>query len=388
MSKRTVCVVIANRANYGRIKSALRAIQQHPQLNLKLIACSSAVLSHYGDASSIIEQDGFEIHARLFSALEGNTPATMAKSVGLSIIELTTQFEHLRPDVVVTIADRYEMLAVATSAAYMNIPVAHTQGGEITGSIDERVRHAVTKLADLHFPATHLSCEHLVRMGERADFVWMVGCPSIDLVVETSLDIDGLDLPARYGGIGVPLDVGDPFLLVLQHPVTNEYRAGQDQIKETLHALDRLAMPTLMLWPNIDAGSDEVSRGIRHFREQCNPSWLYLLRNVTPEDYVRLLNRASVIVGNSSSGLREGGFLGIPCVNIGTRQQGRERDKNVLDVDYDRDAIYSAIQTQLRAGRYPPSSRFGDGNAGNRIADVLANADLTAIRAQKRLHYL
>jgi UDP-hydrolysing UDP-N-acetyl-D-glucosamine 2-epimerase len=382
--QRKICVVITNRANYARIKTVLRAIQQHPRLELQLIACSSAVLAQYGDVSALIERDGFEIHERLFTALEGTSPLTMTKGTGLALIEIASCYDRLKPDAVLVVADRYEILAAATAAAYMNIPLAHTQGGEVSGSIDDRVRHAVTKLADLHFPATQLSYDRLVKMGENPAFIWLVGCPAMDLIAENSLDASTVDLD-RYGGIGAPIDPTQPFLLVMQHPVTTEFRHGLTQIEETLFALNEFAMPSLLLFPNIDAGSDDITRGIRRFREHHAPEWLYLMRNVLPEDYARLLNAASVIIGNSSSGIREASFLGVPAVNIGTRQQGRERHLNVLDVDYDREAIAAAIQTQLHTGRYAPSTLFGKGDAGACIADVLATADLDAIRQQKRL---
>src|SRR5688572_1241310 len=182
-SRRNICIIITNRANYARIKTVLRAIQKHPALNLQIIACSSAVLPHYGDVSALIEADGFHINERLFTALEGTSPLTMTKGTGLAMIEIASCFDRLKPDAALVVADRHEILAAAAAAAYMNIPLAHTQGGEVSGSIDDRVRHAVTKLADLHFPATQISYDRLVKMGENPEFVWLAGCPAMDLLV-------------------------------------------------------------------------------------------------------------------------------------------------------------------------------------------------------------
>src|SRR5215831_9840973 len=219
--KRKVCVVVTARPSYSRIKTALKAIQEHPDLELQLVVAASALLERYGSAVRYIEDDGFTISARVYMVLEGENLAAMAKTTGLGLLELATVFDNLRPDVVVTIADRYETLATAVAASYMNIPVAHVQGGEITGSIDEKVRHAVTKLSNLHFAATQMAADRLLRMGERPDSVFVTGCPSIDLAAEIlarpELDFDPFE---KYGGVGAALDLSRGYIVVMQHPVT------------------------------------------------------------------------------------------------------------------------------------------------------------------------
>lgn len=382
-SLRRVCVVINNRANYGRIKSALAAIRAHPKLELSLLVGSSALLDRFGEARQVIERDGYAINATFYSVIEGENPTTMAKSTGLAMIELATLFDQLKPHFVVTIADRFETLATATTAAYMNIAVAHTQGGEVTGSIDESVRHAVTKLAHLHFPATRLAASNIVRMGEREESVHCVGCPSIDVLTELDLKLPGT-LFEYYKGVGATIDPAEPFLLVVQHPVTTEYGAGRQQIERTLDAVDRIGMQTVWLWPNVDAGSDDVSRGLRVHRELNSNSKIRFYKNFAVEDYARLIANCSCQIGNSSSALREGAFLGVPAVNIGSRQQGREHSANVIHVEYDAIAIETAIRQQLKKGRFPSSTLFGDGNSGNKIADVLASVNP---KIQKRLTY-
>lgn len=382
--KRRVCVVINNRANYGRIKSALTAIRNHPGLELQLLAGSSTLLDRFGEAKLVIERDGFKIDASFYSIIEGENPTTMAKSTGLAIIELSTLFDRFKPDIVLTIADRFETMATAVAASYMNIPVAHTQGGEVTGSIDESVRHAVTKLAHIHFPATEMAAEYVRRMGEPARTVHWVGCPSIDVVAEMDLTLPR-DIFLRYGGVGADIDPAKPYLLVLQHPVTTEYGSGLAQIRETLEAVDRIGMQAVWLWPNVDAGSDDVSRGLRVHRERKPNSPIRFYKNFAVEDYVRLIANSACQLGNSSSALREGAFLGAPAVNIGTRQQGREHGENVRFAGYDASEIERAIRAQLAHGRYPRSKLFGDGKAGERIAQVLATCDL---RVQKQLAYV
>ena len=382
-SIRKICIVVNSRANYGRIKSVMRSVQEHPRLELQLLVGASALLHRFGSVVDIIRNDGFEPLAVVHSIVEGETPTTMAKSTGLGILELASQFENIRPDIVLTVADRFETIATAIAASYMNIPVAHTQGGEVTGSIDESVRHAVTKLSHLHFPATERAREFLIRMGEDPQAVHLTGCPAMDILAENDMSLtDGLF--ERYAGVGARIDPSKPYLVVLQHPVTTEYGHGLEQINQTLQAISRVGMQVAWLWPNVDAGSDDVSKGLRVFRERHHPDYLHFYRNFAVEDYARLINNCVCLVGNSSSALREGAFLGVPSVNIGTRQQGRDRGSNVIDVPYDANAIEAAIRRQLEHGRYPTSIIFGDGSAGRRIADVLASAE---IRIQKRLTY-
>jgi UDP-hydrolysing UDP-N-acetyl-D-glucosamine 2-epimerase len=382
---RRVCVVITARPSYARIKTALRAIAAHPELELQLVVGASALLDRYGAAFETIEHDGFEIAARVYMVVEGENLVTSAKSTGLGLLELPTVFDNLRPDVVVTVADRYETLATAAAAAYSNIPVAHVQGGEVTGSIDEKVRHAVTKLADLHFVATEQAAEYVRRMGEREETIHVTGGPDIDLAAEIAANgRDGFDPFQRHGGVGRRLDLSNGYAVVLQHPVTTEYSESRRQVWSTLEAMDSLDLPTLWFWPNVDAGSDGTSKGIRVFREERQPQQMHFFRNMPPEDFLRLLADARVIVGNSSAGIREASFLGVPAVDIGDRQEGRERAGNVLHVEHDAEAIRAAVTSQMERGRYPSSTLYGDGRAGERIAAILSNAELTI---EKRLHY-
>jgi UDP-hydrolysing UDP-N-acetyl-D-glucosamine 2-epimerase len=379
--RRKVCVVVASRANYARIKTGLEAVRDHPDLELQLVAGASLVLERFGNALEVLTMDGFAPDATIRFIIEGETPATMAKSTGLGLLELPTVFELLQPDVVVTVADRFETIATAVAAAYMNIPVAHTQGGEVSGSIDESVRHAVTKLAHLHFPATELSAQRVIAMGEDPAWVFNVGCPSIDLVARTDLGLRR-EVLEQFGGTGEPVDPEQPFLLVMQHPVTTEYGQGFDQINETLEAVAQLGMQTLVFWPNVDAGSEDVAKGIRIFRELGQAHGFRFFRNLPPEMFVRLMAHCSCMVGNSSAALREGSFLGTPAVTVGSRQQGREHAANVVHVEHDTAEIADAIRDQIAHGSYERSHLFGDGTAGRRIADKLAEA---RPRVQKRL---
>lgn len=382
-----ICVVVGSRANYSSIKSVMRAVDQHPKLELQLVVGASALLDRYGSVVEVIERDGFTPDARVSMIIEGETPVTMAKSTGLGLLELPTILDRLKPDCVVTVGDRFETMATAVAAAYMNIPLAHTMGGEVTGTIDESVRHAVTKLAHLHFPANREAGERIVKMGENPAMVHVVGCPRIDLVAEIAeRERNGFDRNyLEQEGVGGHIDLAAPFLLVNQHPVTTEYTRGENQINETLMALYELKMPTIMLWPNADAGSEDVARGMRKFREHYKHDHIRFYKNFPVETFVRLMMRCAVMVGNSSAAVREGAFLGVPAVNVGTRQVGRERGANVIDVGYDRAEIMKAIGRQIDNGRYPSLPIYGDGQAGQRIADIMAKSTKPSV--QKRIAY-
>jgi len=383
---RKICIVVGSRANYSSIKSVMCAVRATPDLKLQLVVGASALLDRFGAVIDVIEADGFQPDAEVTMIVEGETPGTMAKSTGLGLIELPTIFGMLKPDVVVSVGDRFETMATAVAAAYMNIPLAHTMGGEISGTIDESIRHAVTKLAHVHFPANAQAGERIVRMGEDPAAVHVVGCPRIDLVAEIARGNGHLESPdwLEREGVGAHITLDRPFLLVSQHPVTTEYGQGERQINETLAALDELRMPTIMLWPNADAGSEDIARGMRKFRENRRPERMRFYKNFPIETYVRLMNSCACAIGNSSAPLREGAFIGVPTVNVGTRQCGRDRGPNVIDVDYDRAQIVGAVKRQIAHGRYPSDHLYGDGEAGPRIANVLAAASL---RVQKRLHY-
>jgi UDP-hydrolysing UDP-N-acetyl-D-glucosamine 2-epimerase len=381
---RKVCVVVGSRANYSSIKSAMRAVRDHPELELQLVVGASALLDRYGTVLDVIERDGFEPDERVFMLIEGETPSTMAKSTGLGLLELPTAFERLQPDIVITVGDRFETMATALAATYMNIPLAHTMGGEVSGNIDESIRHAVTKFAHIHFPACSEAAERIVRLGEDPATVHVVGCPRMDLVAEV-LARPGDGLSAIFEeGVGGELDLEQPFLLVSQHPVTTEYGDGERQIGETLAAVKELGLPAIVLWPNADAGAEDIARGIRKFREHEDDSRLHFFKNLPTDDYVRLMQRTACIVGNSSSAIREGSFIGTPAVDVGQRQAGRQRGLNVLAAGHDRREIADAVRRQLEHGPYESDPIYGDGHAGERIADVLSRVEVTL---QKRIAY-
>lgn len=384
MRKRKICVILVDRANYGRMWPVMNAIKEHPSLELQTVCTGTMLLERFGEAARVVEEDGFQVDSRIYMELEGSVPATMAKSVGFAVIEFASELQRLQPDVVLLIGDRYEALAVALAAAYQNISIAHIQGGEVSGSIDECARHAISKFAHVHFPATDRAAKYLARMGENPQSIFKVGCPVGDYIA--SLDTD---LPAdifRTEGVGAPLDVNEPFFLVIFHPITTQYGLETRQADEILGALHEIHRPTVWLWPNIDAGADHISKCLRQYREfHHDNNWLRLIKNLEPEVFQKILKKAACAIGNSSSFIRDSSFSGTPVVLVGNRQRGRDVAENVTFADCSAGEIRGAIEKQFQHGRYPPSTLYGDGRAAGRIADNLATAEFTI---QKHLHYI
>ncbi|MFX1391957.1 MAG: UDP-N-acetylglucosamine 2-epimerase [Promethearchaeota archaeon] len=387
-NKRKICIFLGSRANYSSLKSVMHHIKLSEKLKLILIVGASAILDKYGEVNKLVEQDGFHVDDKLYMIIEGETPETMAKSTGLGIIELSGIFMRYQPDFTLLVGDRFEMLAAAIASSYNNIPIAHTMGGELSGSIDESIRHAITKLAHVHFPANELAKDRILQMGEDEKFVFNFGCPRIDIVkeiLEKSPNKNKINEYIRTKGVGDIFDIDDGFILLSQHPVTTEYGYGKQQISETLKAVQEIShqheIPIIGLWPNVDAGSDDISSGIRIFREQKKDINFHFFKNIPLEDYIWLMDKTSCLVGNSSSGIREGTFIGTPVVNIGTRQVDRARGANVIDVDYDSKQIKKAIEKQIIHGKYERENLYGDGNAGIKIVKVLETIE---VKLQKK----
>ncbi|MBK9223717.1 MAG: UDP-N-acetylglucosamine 2-epimerase (hydrolyzing) [Flavobacterium sp.] len=376
-TKRKIAVVITARPSYSRVKTVLTAIKNHDELQLQLIVAASALLDRYGSAVNYIEKDGFEIAAKVFNVLEGENLTAAAKTTGIGILELSTVFDNLKPDIVVTVADRFETMATAIAASYMNIPLAHIQGGEVTGNIDEKVRHAITKLSDYHFVASESAKKRVIQLGENPEMVFNTGCPSID-IAKGVLDNKELNFNPyeKYGGVGSKPDLSNGYIVVMQHPVTNEYQDSRKQIEVTLRTIQKINLPTLWFWPNVDAGADGTSTGIRAFREQHELPNVHFFKNMEGDDFLKLLQNCRCLVGNSSVGIRECAFLGIPVVNIGSRQNKREQSENCINVEYFEEAIEKAILESLKKDKIASSRIYGNGNAGEALANILAEVNL------------
>jgi UDP-N-acetylglucosamine 2-epimerase (non-hydrolysing)/GDP/UDP-N,N'-diacetylbacillosamine 2-epimerase (hydrolysing) len=376
---RTIAIVTERRADYSRYKPILELIREDPELDYKLIVTGISLLKEHGNDIDVIKRDGFAIEGILPMFAEGapDTGAEMVRAMGRVMPVLADLFERLRPDLILSGFDIGANFAATVAGAHMNIPVAHIQGGEVTGSIDESLRHAMSKFAHLHFPATEESKRRLIRMGEDPDHIFVVGCPSLDVVLAAPV-MSRERVVAAY-----ELDAARPYVVILQHPVTTEVEQAGRQMAETLAAVRDLNLQGVLIYPNNDAGAQRIITEI-------NKSGIKIVRSLPADEFVNLVRHAAALVGNSSSGIHETASLGVPTVNIGSRQQGRERGPNVLDIGNDRDAIREALLTALHDDvfkavvdrRFNP---YGDGRAAARIVRVLKTVSLDNL-IQKRFY--
>jgi UDP-hydrolysing UDP-N-acetyl-D-glucosamine 2-epimerase len=381
--KRRICFPITSRAYYGRSQLLIRKLHAHPDIELELMLGGSILLDKYSrHIADDIEAGGFNISGSFLNVIEGGNHVAMAKTACLTALEFTNGFHTIDPDVVIICGDRFEQLAIAMAAAYLNLTLAHIEGGDVTGSIDESVRHAITKLSHIHFVTNDEAYRRVLAMGEDPRYVFNTGSLDVELAASVTKTMTSEQINAF--GVGHAVDVAKPYLVVVQHPVTSE-RHNQDHVEATLRAVASFGMQTVWFWPNPDAGTDEMAGTLRHMREQHSEltAAMRFITNIPSDDFVALLKNAACVVGNSSAGIKECSYLGTPAVNIGPRQQGRLTADHVISVGYDSDAIRAAISAQLAHGRYPPSRIYYRPAASDQILGVLATAELYT---QKRFH--
>ena len=374
--KRRICFPITSRAYYGRSQLLIRKLHAHPNIELELMLGGSILLDKYSrHIADDIEAGGFNISGSFLNVIEGGNHVAMAKTACLTALEFTNGLHTIDPDIVVICGDRFEQLAIAMTAASLNCTLAHIEGGDVTGSIDERVRHAITKLSHIHFVTNEDAERRVLAMGEDPGYVFNTGSLDVELAARVSAVVSSDQINAY--GVGHAVDITKPFLLVIQHPVTSE-RANREHLEATLHAVAASGLPAIWFWPNPDAGTAEMSEMLRHVREQ-HPALTDRMRfitNIPAEEFVSLLRQCACLVGNSSAGIKECSYLGTPVVNVGARQQGRRTAEHVRHVPYDTDAIVAAIRAQLTHGPYPSSAIYFRPDTSDRILDVLATVDL------------
>ena len=376
-----ICFVIVNRANYGRIKILLQKLNKNSKFKLQIILCSSALLNKYGELNKILMKDGLKIDFKIYSNIEGENLISMTKTAGHLISDLTTCLSHLKPDMVVTVGDRFETIATAISASYLNKFLVHIQGGELSGSIDESIRHAVTKFSHLHLVATKSSKTNVIQLGENPKNVHNVGCPSIDEILNISLKKKvNLSNSLYGGGTGNLVNLDKDYIVCLAHPDTRIEEENKVLINSMIKAIIKIKMQTIILWPNIDAGSNLISRAMRVLQQSIQKKVpINFYKNFSNDDYYRILKMSKCLVGNSSSGIRECSFLGVPVVNIGKRQDYRERGKNVVDVKPVEEEITKAIKFQIKK-TYKKQNIYGDGKSSDKIIHILANTKIDIIK--------
>ncbi len=377
MNKKNICVVITARSSYTKFKTVLLNIKKSNFLELKLICAGSAILDRFGDIEQIIKRDGLSISEKIYFTLEQEKPINSIKSTSIAISEFASCFDRLKPDLVMVMADRYEVIAPAIASTYLNIPLAHVQGGEISGNIDEKVRHAITKFADIHFPATEQSYKNILQMGEDKNFVFWTGCPSIDIA--KNVIKKKLNFYEKYQGVGIKQDLNKRFGILLFHSDTYDYKKSGIYIQRILESLHELKLSTIVFWPNQDIGGDLISKSIRQFREKIKSKYFYFIKNISPDDFLKLLSKAQFIIGNSSAGIRESTFLGKLSINIGNRQIGRERDENIIDIRPIKKMIKKTIIDNIGKS-FQSSKKYGDGNSGKKIAKILEDVDFKSTK--------
>lgn len=374
--KRKICFPIMSKIHYARQKRLLELLRDDSRFDLQLVVGGSVMLERYGHQFlPAIIREGFTIHDTLFTTIDGGNHIAMAKTAGLTALEFTNSLAKLDPDIVLIRGDRFEQLAIAMAAAYLNKTVAHIEGGDVSGTIDERVRHAITKLADIHFVTNDAARRRVVQMGEDPTRVFLVGSPDVEFAAEADVPIDNSVLEAT--GTGRNINIAKPFVTVIFHPVTTEGR-NREHTEMLLEAVDALDMQAVWFWPNSDAGTGEIAKAIRVYREtgKLRNDQVKFVTDILPEEFTALLRRTACLVGNSSAGIKEGSYLGVPVVNIGTRQGNRLRAANVCDVAYDRAAIEEAMRAQIAHGRYPASDLYFKTGTSKRMVDILGSVPL------------
>jgi len=382
VSRRRCVVVTGSRAEYGLLRPIMAAINAHASLELQVVASGMHMLPEHGNTVEEIVSDGFAIAATVPMTLGGSAGMSMGASVGIGILGFSQAFEGLKPDIVVVLGDRGEPFAAAIAAAHMNIPVAHIHGGDVSGggNIDESVRHAITKLAHIHFPATGKSAGRILSLGEEPWRVHVVGAPGLDSI----LKLEPPEWRHLEELLGAPLE--RPYFLVVQHPVTVQAKGAAREMRETFAALERFSHPVVCVFPNADAGAAGIIKEIEKVRERPRYRVYASLPHAV---YVSLMRGAAVLIGNSSSGIIEAPSLGLPVVNIGSRQDGRERGRNVIDVPSEREAIGDAVDRALNDWEFRAMvedcvSPYGDGRASDRVAAMLAKVELGRTVLMKR----
>ncbi len=382
---RRIAVVTGIRSEYSLLYPVMKAIDEHPDLELNVVVTGAHLADSYGYTVKEIEEDGFKIADRIESLLDANSASSRVKSVAVQLMGLVQTFTRLNPDIAIAPFDREEAIAVALAGVYMNIPVAHIGGGDRTfGNADDYVRHAVTKLAHVHFATTEKSAERIIRMDEEPWRVHCVGNPGLDKYVLTG-DVSPEELSNR-----LDFDITrKPLLLLIHNPMTTEIDKARMQMEATMQAIRELGYTTVVIYPNSDPGGREMIRVIEDYAREL--SFIKAFKNLARDKFVNLMRTCDVLVGNSSCGILEAPFLKLPVVNIGIRQQDREHADNVIFVPHDKAAIKEAVKQALSSEfkqqvKNCPNP-FGDGSAGQRIVKVLADIRITPELLRKRIAY-
>ena len=375
MKNRKVCVFINTRGNYGKLYSTMLAIQASKNLELQLVVGGALLDSNYGDHRNIILRNGFQINALLEYPSTGETLTRTAIAAGICTSQAGRILSKLKPDFVLIIADRYESLSIAHAAVCLNFCIVHLEGGEVSGSIDERIRHCISKLAHYHLVANTGAASRVAKMGEHEDNIFVTGSPSFDLLDQINYPSQSESISRQFTELQLSFDtnISDDYLVISFHPVVTEYDKVSNHVGQLVEAIKSLHIPSLWVVPNDDSGALVIREYLRKVINNTFDSKIEIIGSLETKAYALLLKHSLCLVGNSSSGIREAAFLGVPAVNIGSRQNGRQRGINVIDVAASVEEIRSAVKTQIKHGSYEPDTLYGDGKSGPKIVQILAS---------------
>ena len=378
---RTIAFLTGSRGEWGYIRPILQIIESDPSLDYQIIATNMHLLPQFGSSANEIERDGFRIAEKIYMTYDGYTAITMTKSLASLMLELPTVLQRLKPDIVVLAGDRGEQLMGAIAGLHLDIPVAHIQAGELSGNVDGVVRHAITKLAHIHFAANQEFADRVKKLGEQEFRIFNTGAPLVDEIV------NGKFTPEDEIRLKYRLDPQEKVILVAQHPVTEEESEAGNQIEITIEALLEIGWPVLLIYPNADAGSDAIRARLAKLKR---PN-IRLFRNLSRQDYLGLMRVASVMVGNSSSGIMEAPSFGTPAINIGRRQKDRPQAENVINVNFNKEeivsAIYKAVTPEFKKIAQTSANPYGDGKSSQRIVDVLKTISIDEKLLRKEMIY-
>jgi GDP/UDP-N,N'-diacetylbacillosamine 2-epimerase (hydrolysing) len=386
VSKRRILGVTGIRSEYDILSSVFEAIRAHRALGLELIVTGAHLSPDYGETVREIRKDGFRVAEEIESLISGDQDSSRVKGLAIQLQGLVQAVTRIRPDLLLVLGDREEAMSTALVGNYLNIPVAHIAGGDrAVGNADDQVRHAVTKLAHLHFATNAQSARRILRLGEQPFRVFDVGNPGLDRL-RTTPKLTAAELSRR---LGFPLGEGEPFILLIQHPLSSEIDRAGAQMRLTLDAVERLGIKTILTYPNSDPGSQDMIRAIE---SRAELTVLHAVKNLPRLEFVNLMRRASCLLGNSSAGLLEAPLLKLPAINVGNRQKGRLHADNVRFVPHDAGAIIRAVRRAVFDAGYRAKVRrcrnpYGDGRSSRRIARVLAKIALNDALRIKDITY-
>jgi len=379
--KKKILLVTERRADYSKFKPILTEIKKSKHLDYYLIVTGTHLLKSHGYTINEIRKDGFKITStfQMHKKTKKDTGAEMVKTFGRAIINLSKEIEEIKPDIILSGFDIGASLAAAIAGAHMNIIVAHVEGGDVTGTIDESIRHATTKFSHIHFTSNELARQRLIKMGEKPEHVFVVGNPALDKILQIK------SIPKKKLQREFKIDFSKPYIVMVQHTVTSEIDEVDKNILKTIEAIKELDIQAIVVYGNADAGWKKISKILKNTKIRQYPT-------IQSEKYINLLKNSSALVGNSSSGIIETPFLHVPSINIGTRQQGRGNPDSVINVGYNKNEIKKAIEKAINDKVFlkkvkNSKSLYGDGNAAKKIVKILETINLETIPIQKKLTY-